>query len=248
MPKKTKNTEKQHQKHSKVSFYFWISFEMVRKRPKRRKSTGHGERGREGEGGGHEVWDVYTSINNLVQPIVIKYPDEHPDNISNQEIRSVQPNRPMNTGWRQQTMNMTPWCQNDWLCSQPKALSLDPMEIWQVRRTLGMKDDNTRLPTVQLWFKSTQENNKEGPSSLDLKQLSGFTWSSGSLMYSWVSKCFRPLHTMLSFSSLYSDTNSLIVKSANSFTFIPRERSIYIRRDFQISNLVDNKEKSQVPT
>ena len=30
--------------------------------------------------------------------IVIKYPDKYPDNISNQEIRSVQPNRSTNTG------------------------------------------------------------------------------------------------------------------------------------------------------
>ena len=30
--------------------------------------------------------------------IVITYPDKYPDNISNQEIRSVKPNRPVNTG------------------------------------------------------------------------------------------------------------------------------------------------------
>ena len=175
--------------------------------------------------------------------IVIKYPDKYPDNISNQEIRSVQPNRPMNTGWRQQTMNMTPWWQNDWFCSQPRALSVDPMKMWQVRRTLGWTTHDCRQ-----FSSDTQKKNEEGPSSLDWKQLSGCTWSSGSLMFSWVSKCVRPLHTMLGFSSGYSDTNSLVVKSANSFTFTPRERSLHIPREFQIPTWSITREVESTPT
>ena len=48
---------------------------------------------------------------------------------------------------------------------------------------------------------------------------------------------------MLTTTPVYSDTNSLVVKSANSFTFIPRDGSRYTTREFQTSNLVDNKGK-----
>ena len=47
--------------------------------------------------------------------------------------------------------------------------------------------------------------------------------------------CLRPLHTMLGLYPVYSDTNSLVVKSANSFTFIPRERSRYALDAFQLT-------------
>ena len=60
------------------------------------------------------------------------------------------------------------------------------------------------------------------------------------------SKCSRPLHTLLGLNPVYSDTNSLVVESANSFTYIPRERSRYTTREFQVSNLIGNKGKNQV--
>ena len=39
----------------------------------------------------------------------------------------------------------------------------------------------------------------------------------------------------------------MLVKSANSFTFIPRERFRSTIREFQVANLVGNKKKNQVP-
>merc|ERR1719284_2346476 len=47
---------------------------------------------------------------------------------------------------------------------------------------------------------------------------------SGSPTYSSVPKCFRPLHTFWGLYPVYWDTNSLVVKSANSFTF-----NLYVR-------------------
>ena len=96
----------------------------------------------------------------------MKYPDKYPDNISNQKICSVQPNNRMNTGWRHHTVNMTPWCQNDWFCSQPRpwvSIQCDKCA------TLGMKDDNNK-DYRQFSSASGLHNHKKNPSPLNWEQ------------------------------------------------------------------------------
>ena len=66
-----------------------------------------------GRGRGHGVWEVFTLRSMIWFSHSEKIKHKYPENINNQKIPSVQPNRPVNTGWRHNTVNITPRCQND---------------------------------------------------------------------------------------------------------------------------------------